>query len=463
MWQPSQPKYRYSVSAGMALTVMMLCAACSFEAPPNLDINTPEGLYAVLNSAPYQTLTESQRATYVEVPSLLKVQHGLGCAQADEAARTHFIGLRIRDMAAMPPGYNTGTILLNGWRLEYQSGDHKVLGLGSVIFNITHEITQTQSGPQHALHWDAGGLISDFHGDDAYKWCYIYTLVFWYRDPSTIHTPVRPQIDALPFQVDDNPAPLIFMHTAGADAGNHTARRALPGGVSLPYPLPRAVLPRGFGLSWSVATEDDHNLLQAGFDLGIPVHNGNTISWTSTTLWKDNSIRRDYYGAEMVSVLNGAGVQMLHPPKVLRRSDGRWLLQSNRVPLTPHAPEGVGCVGGEELIQTQYSVQHIPFDYAVPVLAGWQLEYPCSDHHVKTIGVWLKGFSYVKASGDSTGTLFYTIESTLADAALRGTHGGEAQHKISVLGLNRSGLLPPTPTGSTSAPVLLPHPLELPQ
>jgi hypothetical protein len=156
---------------------------------------------------------------------------------------------------------------------------------------------------------------------------------------------------------------------------------------------------------------------------------------------------------------------MLHPVKVLRWSDslGRWLLQSNSVPLTPHAPEGVGCVGGEELTQTQYSVQHVPFDYAVPVLTGWQLEYPCSDHHVKTIGVWLKGFSYVKAPGATTGTLFYTIESTLADAALRGTNGGEAQHKISVLGLNRSGLLPPTSTGSTSASVLLPHLLELSQ
>jgi hypothetical protein len=366
-------------------------------------------------------------------------------------------------MADLPPGYNTGTVFLNGWRLEYQSGDHQVQGLGSAIFNITHDITQTPTGPHHALHWEAGGIISDLNGDDAYKWCYIYTLVFWYRNPSTIHTPLRPQIDALPFQVDDNPAPLIFVHSMGDDPGNETARRALPGGVSLPYPLPRAVLPRGFGLTWSLATEDDHNLLQAGFDLGTPVHNGNTINWTSTTLWKDNSVRRDYYGAEIVSVLNGQGVQMLHPANVLRWSDGlgRWLAQSNAVQLTPNEPEGPGCVGGEELIQTQYQVQNVPFDYAVPVLTGWQLEYPCSDHHVKTIGVWLKGFGYVKAPGARTGTLFYTIESTLADAALRGTHGGEAQHRISVLGLNRSGLVAPTPTGSTSGSVLLPHQLEL--
>jgi len=280
--------------------------------------------------------------------------------------------------------------------------------------------------------------MSDLYGDDAYKWCYIYTLVFWYRDPSVIHTPLRPQIDALPFQVDDNPAPLIFAHPTGADPGNDTARRALPGGVSLPYPLPRAVLPRGFGLTWSVATEEDHNLLQAGFDLGTPVASGNTINWTSTTLWKDNSARRDYYGAEMISILNGQGVQMLHPAKVLRWSDslGRWQLQSNTVPLSPHEPEGLGCVGGEELIQTRYSVQNVPFDYAVPVLTGWQLEYPCSDHHVKKIGVWLTEFSYVRAPGAPTGTLYYTVESTLADEAFFGDHGGEALYNVSILGLN---------------------------
>jgi hypothetical protein len=105
----------------------------------------------------------------------------------------------------------------------------------------------------------------------------------------------------------------------------------------------------------------------------------------------------------------------------------------------------------------------VPFDYAVPVLSGWQLEYSCSDHHVKKIGVWIKGFSYVKAPGAATGTLLYTIVSTLADDALFGSHGGEAQHKVSVLGLNRSGVLPPTSTGNTGTSVLLPHLLELSQ
>jgi hypothetical protein len=469
MWQQCKQKYGHTVFTGVTVVVMSLFAACSFQLPPGIDINTPEGIHAILNSAPYKNLTESQRATYVEVPGLLKVQHGLGCAQASEAASETYIGLRIRDMAVMPPGYNTGTVFLNGWRLEYQNDDHHVRGLGSVIFNITHNITQTQNGTQHELHWEAGGVMSDDNGDDKYNWCYIYTLVFWYRNSSN-RTGFWPEIDALPFQVDNNPAPLTFVHSTGGDAGNDTARRALPGAVSLPSALPRAVLPRGFGLSW--ASDTDHHLLQAGFDLGTPDPSGNTISWTSTTLWKDNNTRRDYYGAELVSVLSGQGVQpLLQPATVLRWSGslGRWLSQPNTVPLTPNNdPAGFPstCVGegeGPETQQEQFSVQNVPFDYALPVLGGWQLEYPCTDHHVKKIGVWLKGFSYVKAPGAATGTLLYTIESTLTDHAIRGIHIGEARYKISILGLNRAGVLPPTATGSTSTSVLLAEPLALSQ
>ena len=88
---------------------------------------------------------------------MLKVQHRLGCAQADKAASENSVGLRIHEMAVIPPGYNTGTVFLNGWRLRYQNGDHHVRGLGSAIFNIT----QTQNGDQQELHWEAGGVLGD--------------------------------------------------------------------------------------------------------------------------------------------------------------------------------------------------------------------------------------------------------------------------------------------------------------
>ena len=246
-------------------------------------------------------------------------------------------------------------------------------GLGGAIFHIT----QTQNGDQQELHWDAGGVLSDDGGTTPYEWCGIYTLVFWHRDMFDWQL-IPPQIAALPSHTDAPPGALFFAHTEGSDPGNDTARRELPGAVQVSDP--RAVLPRAFGFIGGDDT--DHHLLQAGFDLGTPVPSGDTIRWTSTTLWKDNSPRRDYYGLATVSVLSGPSVTMWHPATVLRRSSSTsgWRSEANTVPLTPNndAESSLFCEpgGADETQQIQFKVENVPFAYAVPVLTGWQLEYP---------------------------------------------------------------------------------------
>jgi hypothetical protein len=458
MLQPRRYRSRFDVGFGLVVALASTFMACAFQGYQS--VNTPERIHEILNTAPYEDLTDSQQATYIEAPGLLKVQHRLGCAQADKAASENTVGLRIHEMAVIPPGYNTGTVFLNGWRLAYQNGDHHVRGLGSAIFNIT----QTQNGTQHELHWEAGGVLADdgivagIRRDNPYEWCGIYTLVFWHRDMFDWQL-IPPQIAALPYHTDAPPDALTFVHAEGSDPDHDTARRELPGAVQVSDP--RAVLPRAFGFVWGSST--DHHLLQAGFDLGTPVPSGDTISWTSATLWKDNSTRRDYYGSAIVSVLSGPSVTMWHPDTVLRRSSSSssWHLVANAVPLTPQEP--VDCVGGNpQTQQRQFKVDNVPFGYAVPVLTGWHLEYPCSDHHVETIGVWIKGFSYEKAPSAATGTLFYTIESILADDAILGTHGGEAYYQVSVLGLNPSAL-PPKQTVSNGPALQLPDPGLTPQ
>jgi hypothetical protein len=395
------------------------------------------------------------------VPGLLKVQHGFGCAQALGAATEHSVGFRVKEMAVLPPGYNTGTVFLNGWRLAYRNEDHHVRGLGGAIYNIT----QIQNGDQNELHWEAGGVLADDDGpgnsDDPYEWCGIYTLVFWHRLMFDWQN-IPPQIAALPYHTDTPPEALTFVHPEGSDPGNNTARRELPGFFadydrSLPT---NAVLPRAFGFVWAGA--NDHHLLQAGFDLGTPVPNADPLSWTSTTLWKDNSDRDAYHASAIVSVLSGSSVNMWHPDTVLRRGSNTsaWNLVANTVPLTPNNdpitfPDN--CVGGDpKTQQVQFKIENVPFIYAVPVLTGWQLEYPCSDHHVGTIGVWIAGFSYDRAPGAATGTLYYTIRSRLADEAILGAHGGEAKYKISVLGLNPTAL-PPKQTVKNGPALRLPN------
>jgi hypothetical protein len=119
---------------------------------------------------------------------------------------------------------------------------------------------------------------------------------------------------------------------------------------------------------------------------------------------------------------------------------------------------------GSVLQHVHFSIDNVPFDYAVPVLTGWQLAYLQSDHHVETIGVWIKGFSYEKAPGAATGTLLYEIESTLHDnPAICPKKRGLASYKVSVLGLNRIGVLPLIQTVSNGPALQLPSPGLTPQ
>jgi hypothetical protein len=88
-------------------------------------------------------------------------------------------------------------------------------------------------------------------------------------------------------------------------------------------------------------------------------------------------------------------------------------------------------------------VQNVPFDYAVPMLTGWELGYLCSDHHVRHAGVWLTGFTYVKDPNAATGTLLYSVASILDDDSDNASY---AKNQVSILGFNvLDGSLPSVP------------------
>ena len=70
--------------------------------------------------------------------------------------------------------------------------------------------------------------------------------------------------------------------------------------------------------------------------------------------------------------------------------------------------------GNEEHLES-YAVERLQFDYAVPVLTGWDMQYACEDHEIERIGVYLVEFEYYKDPNAPTGTLYYTIFSTMRD------------------------------------------------
>ena len=102
-------------------------------------------------------------------------------------------------------------------------------------------------------------MLSDNNGDDDYKWCYRYTLVFW--NPSVI--------DASAFQFDESTT-FVTPYPSAAAWGNSRGHSPVPDEEQ----GPRAVLPRGYG---HCVDGDDHEVLQVGFDLGTPPLGGTIV------------------------------------------------------------------------------------------------------------------------------------------------------------------------------------------
>ena len=185
----------YAVVIGLVVALASTFLACVFGSPIGSD--TPEGINDILNMAPVRSLSEGDRWTVYEVPGKIRVQHGYGCVKQGYAATEDYVGFRIQDMEAVPLEFgDAGTIILNGWDVQYTNGDHHVLGLGTAIFNITG----TSPRPSSSCSWEAGGVLSDNNGDDGYKWCYRYTLVFWKR--GAFDAVVPPQDDVSTTFVD---------------------------------------------------------------------------------------------------------------------------------------------------------------------------------------------------------------------------------------------------------------------
>lgn len=220
---------------------------------------------------------------------------------------------------------------------------------------------------------------------------------------------------------------------------------------ALPPSKPVAILPRGFGFNWY---DGDNNFLQLGYNLdyseifaeqgkvynnnknhvhkiqdlmGIPAPLPGTgsrvdsgfVSWNTFAVFKDDGSRKDYFFSEMVSTLGGTDVGLIQPPFAVPPR------KPNEVATywTPVYPCGVTT---EDRV-----IENVPFEYAIPMLTGWQLAYETDDQHVKELGISIDDWDWTP--GSPGGTLNYRLSSTLRDKDAMPRHC--ARHKVSVLGI----------------------------
>ncbi|AMV12801.1 hypothetical protein SCO11_09050 [Legionella pneumophila serogroup 1] len=361
------------------------------------------------------------RTTALEDTGIIQVVDGSACGESNRSGSENAISLQ--GSYDLPDYATDATVFLNGWDTRYLSSDHHIGRVASIIRSPQLESSR--------LTWEAIGLLRDKNFDDGYRWCYYYTVIAWNRN----------RIDARVLGARDNTTFSFYNdneHVALVSAAGFLNSNFLSGDVKA------AVLPRGFVYGWEEGfSQADHHLLQIAYNLDHsetflqagrnwsgPAPNvtnsqaSRFVSWETHGIFKDNSAKRDFRFGSAVSILAGRGIETKQPPFII-------------IPKEDYG--NCGELGGDVITQ-EHVIENVPYDYAIPVLTAWELRYPCKDHHVKRLGVWLHDISYEKAPTSLVGTLRYSISSILRDKDRVPLH--IPRHKITLLGMNST---PPRP------------------
>jgi hypothetical protein len=354
----------------------------------------------------------------IDAPKL-KVDHGMTCAGATHAVATDYIGTRVSGSAILPDNFD-GTVFLNGWYATYLNDDHDVAGLGMAIFNLG------QAG--NKLMWDAGGVITDRDGDDNYRFCYQYTILAWQRErkrPDVVG-PAKPRIDVSATHANSS-GRLIFVKQ------NLNGGKKLSASFNSLGKPPAARLLMGFAAGYE---DDDHNLLQFGFDLGEAKVNGQRLKWDTDVILQDNS-KRSNYAAQMATILAGESVEVWKPKTVLLAAGHPQApgMIDNDLKLKTVGPART-CIGSATSHAYSFTITGVPFTYGVPMLTGWRVGQTCDDENVRKAGAWIEDFVWDRPPGASTGTLHYTVRTILEDEHPSDVEGLFDGMQVEVLGID---------------------------
>jgi hypothetical protein len=381
----------------------------------------------------------SSRNVVFEDPGTIIAYHGSGCAASDEPR-----DLKVEESLDIPPYAANATVFLNGWDLQYRSSDNNVNAFATVIGNIRLE--------EKTLKWNAAGVLRDKDFDNPYKWCYFYTIIAW--NPSTVNLSVDHKDGC------DTDDPIETNYFVARNEGTSAALSSFSTFLhnrGLGF-TPVTIAPRGFSFRVTEDVCDDRNLAHAGYNrdhseifvksgtlykkaistvaaLPVPPNQPNLslvdsgfVSWDTSAILNDDSGRFDYLFGEMVSAASGNDVAVIEPPFSI-------------------IPEPViSCVSGPgpAVRSEEVEIDNIPYEYAIPMLTGWDLQYDCDDNNVTEMGIWIDEWNYDR----SIGKLRYKLSSSLRDEDSKPDF--VTRHKVSVLGIKpvSRGETPTMPTRS---------------
>lgn len=373
----------------------------------------------------------------IEDPGKIIVTHGSACGESDLSGEEAVVELA--GNFALPAYANAATVLLNGWQLRYLGGDEHLRSLSASIAEIE------LSGGE--LSWVARGHMADEDFHDGYEFCYYYTLLAWNDglvDARVDHDNDNSNVRVSFFDDDTTALGALSSYVENAEFAGKKSVAILPRGFAFAWANESWAFP--FDFRWPPACFDcpvDRHLLQIGANRGhseayvqqgedydsLPPLAGSEDasrvdpairSWESHSIMKDNDTQNDYWFEESFSALGGNDISVIEPPFTILPREDIGLF--------------TGCIGGPVTKTEEVVIQDVPFDYAIPMLTGWELAYGCDDEHVKLIGIRLEDIAYEKDPTETTGTLRYTVISELRDDDTFPGH--VSRHKVTILGLN---------------------------
>lgn len=398
----------------LAIGVFFL-QACTFDAGP------PPG--GIIPSVAKLVTPTSDNGEEV-LKEKLYVYHGSQCAESLKGDGV--LVERKFDLPTSSYTYVDAFVVLNGWRFKFLHDDTQIAGLGVSI--------EKKEFSGNSVNWTAFGVIGDEDYEEAYEFCYQYTLLAMTEDfKETIYS-------------YENLGPKKW-----TNPGNHTAVMSVPRHMQNSAFKDRdnvEILPRGFGVAWN--DRDDDYFLQFAYHLGhseryiYGPHKGNNqsfyqpeptlpqypsstttdfanrdyTSWESSVIFKNGDSPDAFILKESVLGLGSNEFSMIDPHfsiQPIQQRNGTF----------KNDPES------EEVV-----VKNVPYQFAVPVLKGWDLRFEYDDEDVREIGIWVESFDFERGdylAGLPTGTLTYKVRYVLKD-----DDGNESyrQFGVSILGTN---------------------------
>lgn len=393
----------------LAIGIPFLFSACASKIQEKKPLEASGGSKI---ATPFEQLSlKTTGKTVFEDEGKFILIEGSQCIQRDNGAEA----ATILQWVEMPSYVDSGTVVLNGWDLRYLRSDREV---NSMRADITHSKLVKNAGSA-MLMFEVQGKLDDQNRNDAYEFCVFYTG-FGYRSvwfDAVIESDYS-GLEAAMLQ-NKNQGAVATLENTG-NKGTLKGKDAI------------AIIPRGFDFQFDDTFEcelrfppckwgdrADYRLLQAAYSLsqtGTSLNQDGSPHWATQTIFKDNDTRTHRIKTR-TALIRGSSVK----------------LRPDFLALNPRAGKTNTCRKNTDgVVRTQtFRINDLPYDYAVPMLTGWDLSYECENQRVQRAGIWIHDIRF----DPNSGSMEYKVSSILRDQD--GAPSFNAAHRITVLGLNR--------------------------